>query len=364
MDFNLTLNRKENIVLLRPGISESNKSILQQYIHDQRVTNSLFIASSGTTAGDEVKVFEISHEMMLGHAEQICSHFDLNTNVNYINCLPTYFMGGVSVLYRKFVSGFNLMTLDKWDVQRFLDASKQVGGDCWSSLVPTQLEDIYQKDYNLCHFKGLFIGGDRLTQMQYNKGIAQSDPLYETYGASEFCSQIATSHIQKENRFIELLPFSKIKNINDKSYVNSQFHFNKIHIIKNNNIKTISYESEVTEYGYPINDKIEISDNRIKVLGRTDDFIKINGKFVSLVYVQSLISSKLNLNEADFFLSATHHERNGSQINLITTKEISLDEVKEVYPKVSNIKKIDHFLYNKSGKLIRNINTYISRGAL
>ncbi len=338
------IKKGENLILLSPE-REFLREKIQTYISEYKVSDTLFLASSGTTSRGESKVYEISHKMMLGHAESLCSHFSINSKSDYVLSLPTFFMGGCSILYRQIIAGFRIHEHLPWNASLFPENGK------WTSLIPTQVFDLINQGKDLSHYDGIFIGGSKLNRSLKAK-LSSGIKFLTTYGATEFCSQLATG----KSGNLTILPWVKMKIQEDRLLVRSPFHFKKLLKFQRGRMSIESYESFLIDGYFPTEDRAMIHGSILEVQGRFDRTIKINGKMYNLDFWEDQIE-KLGMSRESFFLTYDLSERQGKVPLLIILKEVPIKPFESLGLKF-DIRSVPQFYYTASGKLIKNLSVY------
>lgn len=162
----------------------------------------IFLTTSGTQS---LKSLALSKTAFLASAKAVNDHLDASLHDSWVNPLPYFHVGGLSIYARAYLSGSTVYRYDyKWDPVRFIDYVNEIKGTL-TSLVPTQLWDLIEAGISPPpSLRALIIGGQRLSNELYEKGKALGWPLMPTYGMTETCSQIATASLGSPE--LKLLP--------------------------------------------------------------------------------------------------------------------------------------------------------------
>ena len=273
-------------------ITSNQNSVIQKNINDfclnSNLSNKIIIPTSGST--DVPKWVILSKEAILNSAESVNSHLDINSNDKWLCCLPTNHVSGLSIFARSYVNSSNVCILEgKWNAKSFTE-SINYNKITFSSLVPTQLHDIVESGRTPNpDLRGLIIGGDHLDHGLHEKSLDLGWPILRTYGMTETCSQVATEPNQGEG--LKLLNIWNIKiNTNGEILLKGDSLFDGyININSNQHIQLISPSGiggwfNTGDYG-------NLRDNKLKIIGRGDQQIKIFGEKVNLKYLKSKIAT-------------------------------------------------------------------------
>lgn len=252
----------------------------------------IFIASSGTSGS--LKWIALSKEAFLASAAAVNNFLCATSQDCWINPLPEFHVGGLSIFARAYLNGAKVCALEsKWNPHQFCCFAEENKGTI-ASLVPTQVYDLVQAKLQAPpSLRALIVGGGSLSPALYQKGRELNWPLLPSYGLTECASQVATA--KPESMDLHLLPHiqadttadGRLK-IKSKALLTGYVTFNKGQPLWHNP-KVDGWL--ITE------DMVELATNRITPLGRADDIIKICGEKVSVKKLEDLlISVCLDLN--------------------------------------------------------------------
>jgi acyl-CoA synthetase (AMP-forming)/AMP-acid ligase II len=188
----------------------------------------------------------------------------------------------------------------------------------------------------------IFVGGDSLSLNDFESLKDYPSIFYVTYGASELCSQVATSRLNKFNSF-EILPWNKVT-INETIEVDTPFIFDRVFTV--DGFKVIVEKPSGTVF--KTNDRGIIDENVLTVLGRVDRLIKSSGSFIDLDRLEAELKNIIP-KEIDFYLTSTHSGQRGSESVIVSKNRIDIKILQQF--NIFNFRIVDQFLYTESGKL-------------
>ena len=308
----------ENHLLVNPKIPIEEKTVLfelaekfNQSISDK---NYFLIPSSGSSKStdESVKLIALKKSAVLNSAKRVNDQFHFTKEMNWGCLLPTFHVGGLGILAR--------VNLAKSKVF-FGDWKNLLSGDIceWIakneiqiiSLVPAQIYDLVQKNIKSPQIlKTVFVGGSELSQALAEKAVALGWPVVQTYGMTETASMIAFK-LNIQNDFFELMSGVQIS---ESLVICNSLASYSIQKIKNEIV--INKFSETIQ----LSDQIEVGDNQLKFLGRSDDHIQINSETVSMSELRSRLEAvvlQMNLNISEYALVAVSDERSENKLILV-----------------------------------------------
>lgn len=328
-----------------------------------------FITSSGTTSS-YVKSYALSYKALKTNAESVNQLIGATHSDRWLGSLPIYHVGGLSIYIRAKLSGSKVIRYEhRWNVEHFTNTL--IKNDIqFCSLVPTQLYDLVSNEIEApkC-LRAVFIGGDFLPDVIKLKAIELHWPLYLTFGMTEVCSQLATSHFldeQQQNGFLKVLPVHDVKTIDNRLMVKSCALFTECYQF--NGVQFESISSDFLDGYFVTNDlvQMEINDNTlIRPQGRFGNEIKIKGRLVNIMMLKNSFAKTCEdmhiFNQAEIVI--VPDSRQGKQLELWLENSLKdLEEkLKEVIKtesdnllKVSRVQYFDKLPRTKLGKLKMN----------
>lgn len=195
---------------------------LQKEFFDQKETvytnleSHFFVFSSGTQSMHR-RLIGISRKAMLSSAESVNSWIKANSEDIWINVLPIYHVGGLSIIARSHLSRSKQIhkVYEKWNPSIYCEDVKLYKATL-GSLVPAQLHSLVKAQLTAPQsLRVVFIGAGACDEDLYFKARDLGWPILLTYGMTELGSQVATMDLSSLDR-----DFNKT---NVKEYSRGQF---------------------------------------------------------------------------------------------------------------------------------------------
>lgn len=287
-----------NHFLFSPSLESS--PFLKKEWEKTLLTDHVFITSSGTT-GHHIKSYALSKKALIYNAHAVNHLLDVSKHDRWLGSLPHIHVGGLSIYVRANLTQSEVIPWEeRWNPLAF-NKKLQKENIQFTSLIPTQLFDLVKNDcLPPSSLKGILIGGDHLNTELKKDALKKNWPLFETYGMTETCSQIATSKVNEvppfENGedYLEVLPLHKVKIINQRLAIQGPSLFTA-KILFNGHDTQLQYAHELTQDDFFVTEDLaEISTcegrTYLKPLGRGNNEIKIKGHLVSLSHIKRIFS--------------------------------------------------------------------------
>lgn len=187
---------------LNPGIPEY-QALIATSLPD--LSAHIWLTTSGTTS---LKWVALSKQAFLTSAQAVNDHLEVAPTDIWLNALPTFHVGGLSIYARAYLSASNVIEYrGKWDAQAFY---QQAAEATLTALVPTQLYDLIQLQLpSPPSLRAVIIGGARLDAALYQKAKSLNWPVIPSFGMTECASQIATGTPQDPR--LKILPHVELK---------------------------------------------------------------------------------------------------------------------------------------------------------
>lgn len=303
----------ESQKLLIPDILEGLKK------YDLRHHFILF--SSGTTGGD-LKGYAVSKEALFTNADAVNKHFKLTRSDVSGLSLPTYHIGGLSVLARAELLGNVVVDARKWDPESWAQRMNEVS---ITTVVPTQLYDLVKRGMKPSPaLRYIIVGGDLLSEGLKAEAMKLGWPVIRTFGMSEVCSQLASA-THPESDELKILPIHHAKTDQEERLLVKSEALFTLQFTMGKEFKVTLASKLCDEEGfYRTSDRAVVSGDTIQHLGRLGDEFKIAGHLVNLNHLKNTLSSYLveqNLyNQMEFSLE--NDERKGKRLILLSLPEI------------------------------------------
>lgn len=293
------------------------------YLSDRFAQEShLWIPSSGSSAKDlrSVKLIALSKQAFLVAARAANEHLDSNAQDVWINPLPSFHVGGLSIYARAHLSGASVVPyLQPWNAMSFFHSLQQSKATL-TSLVPTQVFDLVeQKIKSPSHLRAIVVGGGALALDLYEKALELGWPVLPSFGMTEACSQIATAPLESlktKNPSLKVLSHLKVQTTEEgKLKLQGDSLLTGYAQWKEDEAQWI----DPKESGWLITeDKVSLEKNYLKPLGREQQYIKILGEGVSLFRLQEIFEQVVRSEDPEcwsaYALLAVPHQRKENEL--------------------------------------------------
>jgi len=299
-------------------------------------TLSFALHSSGST-GDP-KEIKLDRSLLQWSAMGTKSALNLGDNISILCCLPIEKTGGFMQLIRALVWNCPIHFVTPTN-----DPSLHLNSSHYSltSLTPTQLENILAQDFTPSSSITILVGGAPISQRIEEKLSTTGLRFIETYGMTETASHIALREVGKDSLF-------KAQDGVVLSVIEDCLSIS------------------IPELGLNVltHDIVELSDQRFKLLGRSDDVINSGGVKIHPVLIEPLIAVSLasaGINRT-FYLSKKPNTVFGEIAVLVLEGEAIQDSsylielLKRDIPAYQHPKElvfVDQIQFTNTGKVIR-----------
>ena len=354
------LKSDQNVYLIPPYLDKNQAHQVQKVWESLNLTEHVFICSSGTSSGSKIKSYALSKEALKANAKAVNKFLNASSADKWLQSLPCYHVGGLSIIFRCLLSkSARIEFTSKWNTRSFLDILHMEKIQ-YCSVVPTQLYDLVSSQSVAPEYlKGVFVGGDFLSDELAKRAFKLGWPIIRTYGMTEVCSQLATSFYQdSKDGMMRILPIHQIHTVNQCYFVKSPSLFTYEIIMDGDDIEILS----PTIDGYKIQDKLIMEKDKLKPLGRIGSEIKIKGRLYNFLDIKNSIDSFLidNNFKNKVELVLENDQRDGKVLKLIALSEVKeyadaiLDGINDILPKPLRQKKmifVSSFRRTALGKL-------------
>ena len=147
--------------------------------------------TSGTTG--KPKGVPLTYNNHFHSAIASALHLGVNSDDNWLLCMPMFHVGGMAIAWRSVINGTTLTLLPKFDEQEVLNAiaTEKV---TLISLVPTMLTRLLRHPnwQNLQKLRAILLGGAPASWELIDQCLQLNLPIMPTYGMTETASQITT----------------------------------------------------------------------------------------------------------------------------------------------------------------------------
>ncbi len=331
-------NSSQSQVFLNPRLSDRERQELQALAEQFQKPGHIWIASSGSSKSDNqsLKLIALSKQAFLASGKAVNQHLQSDAKDIWIQTLPRFHVGGLSIETRGHLSGARILNQPQWSAEEFIRLCEEEKATL-SALVPTQVFDLLKTGKKApASLKAIVIGGAALAQDLYEAAIEQGWPLLPSYGMTECCSQIATADLktwQKKDRRLILLSHVEART--------SPQHTLQVRALSmmTGYAQKIDGKAQwfcpLQDGWYQTQDLVEIEGRVLTPLGRGSDFVKILGEGVDLQKLRSRLESLAQAQEPEtwqsYHLAAVPDSRLGHRLVLQVLKGASGDKLQALF---------------------------------
>ena len=224
------IEQDQNIYLIPPYLDEKTSESLMTIWKNLKLRNHVFLCSSGTSSGTRIKSYALSKDALFANARAVNEFLNVTSNDVWMQSLPSYHVGGLSIIFRTIAANNKRVEwYSKWNPFKFYEflLSENIN---YCSIVPTQLYDLVKNKLSSPPgLKGIFVGGDFMSEALANKALQLNWPIIQTFGMTEVCSQLASSYYQNiNNGLLDILPVHNVFSDNENFRVFSPCLFTLI----------------------------------------------------------------------------------------------------------------------------------------
>lgn len=321
----------------------------------------IWLATSGTSSSDtaSIKWVALPKKAFLVSAASVNHHLGCGAHDIWLNPLPLFHVGGLSIYARAKLSGAKVETLNllKWIPDGFVERVFETKATL-ASLVPAQVFDLVElKASAPPSLRAVFVGGGALSEGLYEAALKLGWKLLPTYGMTECSSQVATASFNAPD--LQILP-----------HVQCSVSSDGLLQIKSGSLLTGYLEISPDQFlwsdpkhegVFTTEDKCIIEGNIIRFSGRIHDWIKIGGENVSLFHLEQHFEN-LKPQGCDAVLLASKDERLGSIIvaavdkkdaGIIQTFVEKFNQTVMPYEKIRKVHVVDEIPRNALGKVVK-----------
>jgi len=271
----------------------------------------IILTTSGT---HHLKLVALKKDAFLCAATSVNNHINATRTDRWLNPLPLFHVGGLSIHARAYLSQSSVIPFPKWSVHPFINALK-THHITLTSLVPTQLFDVVTQNQKCPpSLRCVFIGGSALSHTVETKAKQLGWPIATCYGMTETASQILINgktyphvSVKKDPQSSKLMIKSDCLLTGYCKEIDSSFQL-----------------IDPKENGWFLtDDHCEIKNDKITILGRGAEMVKIGGELVSLQRLNLLLdNAKVHTQfKETAIISAKPDDRLGHYIVLRTNSE-------------------------------------------
>ncbi len=296
-------DKAESLLISKKSADELNLDSLMHLLDEDPL---LWLSSSGSF---QKKLIGLSKKALVSSAAAVNSFLGIHSDDCWAIALPLQHIASVSVFFRSILSKCSIRHFEKrWNAAEFSsfinDSQPTV-----CSLVPTQIYDLVKSSLKPNpQMRIVLAGGARLESSIYKEARKLGWPILPTYGLTECASQVACAAPESLDSDTEpelkLLPHLKALIAADGCLEISGSSLPGRIIDINDSGKT---NLTVFESGSALktSDLAEINGHHLKILGRSDRFIKIKGSLIQLQRYEELLGNFCSLSGHNLKMSAS-----------------------------------------------------------
>lgn len=365
--------KESSLCLLNPKAPPEEQNRLMQLAEKFALKNHIWIASSGSSSEstESAKLIALSEEALLVSAEAVNRHLQAEQKDIWVQVLPRFHVGGLSIEARAFLSRSKIISgLDehgKWSAQFFNDSVERTQASL-SALVPTQVWDLVKAHLPAPKsLRAVVVGGSALSVELSAQARSLGWPLLQSYGMTECSSQIATARLNSNNRDdskLQLLSHVEAKlstggylKIKSKALLTGYAQWRQQQAI---------WVDPKFEGWFETSDLAEIEDGHLTSIGRGGEYIKISGEGVQLGQLQekleTIIQTETQFSPIHFAIFSIPDSRSEYKIVLAVANSLQAEVQNLVqsfnskvapYEKIQQVFLIDAIPRTELGKIAR-----------
>ncbi len=289
--FDVDLNQEILQILYHPRFAEQAENLMK-LLPVEKLQDHFVVFSSGTTTHG-LKGFALSKLALAKNANAVNNHFNLGSNERWGLSIPTYHVGGLSVLIRAEMGNHEIIDCRGWEPNTWTNKIRDEKVTI-TTVVPTQVFDLVVAKLKApSNLRLMIVGGDFLSSELELQALNLGWPIIRTYGMSEVCSQLASARTPGDKN-LEVLPIHKIKTEDSgRLLVNSQslftLQFNLAPEYQETWVEDLCDEDGF----YKTQDRVVVDGQCIQPLGRLDDHFKQGGHLVDFLSLKDRFSTYL-----------------------------------------------------------------------
>ena len=293
----------------------------------------VWLATSGT--GGRLKLVALAWSGLEASARAVNAHLGATGDDVWLNPLPFFHVGGLGIRVRAGLAGARCVAFaEGWDPRRFVEQAEECGATL-SSLVPTQVHDLVRTGCRApLRLRAVVVGGGALSGALCAEARALGWPLLPSYGLTEAASQVATAvRGAEDTAWLPLLPHVEAR-VDDMGVLELRGPSLLTGWMVFEESGGVLYEDPKREGWLRTSDRVELRGRELRVLGRTDDLVKIRGELVDVAALERALQERVPSGAVCLLVEAD--ERNGCRLRVLAENEQAAREAEtaggEVFP--------------------------------
>ena len=319
-------------VFLNPKIQSQDKDWIAREIAKQDQASTIWLKSSGTESAKqyEHKLVALPKKAILQAAESVNRFFTVTSTDRWFNVLPSFHIGGLAIYARAHLAQTPVIETqsEKWNPHDFCRSIKEEKVTI-TSLVPTQVFDLVKCSLRPSNsLRLIIVGGGALRANIFKKARDLGWPIIPSYGMTETCALIAASPLssllKNEMEPMEILSHVQLVSNQERFRVCGDSLLSGFLLLQKEKTQWVQVKGELL-----LDDCLEMSGGKLKVLGRKSQIVKILGETVNIEKLEMDFTDYLFdvQREAHFFITAVEDPRRGFTLKLVSEKLNLSDEL-------------------------------------
>ncbi len=248
------------------------------------------LATSGSTSGGTGSIIVLSRKALEASARAVNQRLKAAPADVWGLALPLFHVGGFSIPIRAELSASRYAEFrGKWDVVKFHEWLKYERVTLLS-LVPTQLFDLLDNELESpADLRAIVVGGGRLDRSLHDRAVAKNWPVLQSYGMTECCSQVATAIPGSDGLSLETLDHVELRTDPEQILSLRSASLLSARIVFDSEFQPVIEFPVDGEGWFRTTDRASAEGNRLTILGREGDAVKVLGELVDLVRVRKVL---------------------------------------------------------------------------
>jgi O-succinylbenzoic acid--CoA ligase len=277
---------EDSHLLLNPRLPDEEQVRLRKLASP--LAAHLWLATSGTSGA--LKLVALSKEAMLASADAVNRHLQAGSGDRWCRALPAFHVGGLAIYARAFRSRSDVLELEAWHPNDFLETCNR-NGVTLTSLVPAQLRDLTVLEaHGPRSLRAIVVGGASLDADLYRHARRLGWNVLPSYGMTECGSQIATSPL--DSLASDGLPrLELLSHLHARTEADGRLAFRGASLLSGYADEQAGFRDPKVDGWFVSDDLGQVRDARfIEVLGRGSEVVKIGGELVSLTRLDRILA--------------------------------------------------------------------------
>jgi O-succinylbenzoic acid--CoA ligase len=311
----------------------------------------VWMATSGTTGA--LRLVALSKKAILSSAEAVNRHLDATARDVWLCILPTFHVGGLGIYARAALTGSRVVA-SAWDARQFI-RTITAENVTLASVVPAQVRDLVAlREHAPSPIRAIVVGGGALSLDTYAAAHALRWPVLPSYGMTETGSQIATA--KGDSPELKILSHVEVR-VDDGDRL--AFRGPSLltgYAFYDDDDRVVFADPKIDGW-FVSEDRGAVDGDRLRVFGRSGEFVKIGGESVDLARLDAILDTLRR--DVDAAIIAVDDDRLGSVIHLVTTSVESAGLVSAFnarvlpFERIRAVRRVSTIPRSPLGKLLR-----------